>query len=121
MLESSYRAPRILYNRRESGLPLPPEPMRALEDVEVSLVGVLNPTEDVDADHVSAEAERVGVAGDVILLVRRDGKEGGLRYLIMLCLPYHYKKNQSIASIKYSNISVEYYTSIFELSVGQNV
>ncbi len=45
--------------------------MRALEDVEVSLVGVLNPTEDVDADHVSPEAERVGVIGVVILLVER--------------------------------------------------
>jgi len=49
--------------------------MRALEDVEVSLVGVLNPPEDIDADHVIPEAERVGVAGDVILLVRR--REGG--------------------------------------------
>lgn len=66
MLESSYRAPRILYKRRESGLPLPPAPMRALEEVEVSLVGVLNPIEDVDADHVSPEAERVGVVGVVI-------------------------------------------------------
>lgn len=43
--------------------------MRALEDVEVSLVGVLIPTEDVDADHVSPGAERVGVVGVVILLV----------------------------------------------------
>ena len=40
--------------------------MRALEEVEVSLVGVLNPIEDVDADHVSPEAERVGVVGVVI-------------------------------------------------------
>ena len=43
--------------------------MRALEDVDVSLVGVLNPTEDVDSDHVCPEAERVGVAGVVILFV----------------------------------------------------
>jgi hypothetical protein len=49
--------------------------MSALEDVEASLVGVLNPVEDIDADHVSPGAERVGVAGDVILLVRR--REGG--------------------------------------------
>ena len=57
-----------MYSRRESGLPLPPAPMRALEDVEVSLVGVLNPTEDVDADHARPGAERVGVVGVVIWL-----------------------------------------------------
>ena len=78
--------------------------MRALEDVEVSLVGVLIPTEDVDADHVSPGAERVGVVGVVILLV--EGGSFCLKGLIMLCLPRLTK--YFIAYIKYSNISVEH-------------